>query len=274
MLKAEVEYWLLVSKVLNEGQLKNTRNGETKSIFASSLEFDLSKGYFPILSGRKMHYKGVLGELEAFLNMPKNVEDFKKAGCNYWGLWADKDTGALNVDYGNAWLNWNNEGINQLRQVADTLKVDPYNRRLLVTGWNPSNLADLSLPCCHIMYQWGVREVNGVSHLDMLWIQRSADVMIGVPSDMILAAALNIALANEVGMVPGKVTMVFGDTHIYAEHIDDATVLAADVWLHRYSLPTYSFNMPTGTEVEKFSATALAIDGYDPGPAVQFKLKA
>lgn len=208
----ELAYRELVQKVLRKGNIRNTRNQVTMSLFAETLKFDLSDGIFPILQGRQMFYKGVFGELAAMLRKPKTIEDFKRWGCNYWDKWGDAQ-GNLRVDYGNAWF-----AGGQMDALRHSLANNPTDRRMLITGWVPEHVAGLSLPCCHYAYQFYVSD----NTVHMLWNQRSADLMVGAPSDAIFAAAWLIAIAAEFGFTPGTVTMVFGDTHIYQGHIVNA----------------------------------------------------
>lgn len=216
----ENAYANLVEEILLHGEERQTRNAKTKSIFGCMLKIQTAQNEFPILQGRKMFYKGVIGELVAMLKGPKHIDDFTSQGCNYWAQWAKPD-GSINVDYGNAWLDFN--GINQLQELIEGLKKDPYGRRHIVTGWRPDRLKELSLPCCHLLYQWYVRSGPMGRHvLDMVWYQRSVDTMIGLPSDVILAYVWNLLLANELDMIPGTITMMLGDTHIYESHYSGA----------------------------------------------------
>jgi len=260
MNKIEKDYKTLVQHVLDNGVDKLGRNGITRSVFGQALSFDLQEG-FPLLTSRKMFYKGVMGEFAAMVRGPKTLKDFEEFGCNYWKQWA-KDDGSINVDYGNAWLDFH--GVNQIKNVIDTLILNPNDRRMLIIGWNPTNLANLDLPCCHYSYQWYVND----GKLEMLWNQRSADLMIGVPADIILAATWNIAMAAEAGLVPGKVTMVFGDTHIYEEHFENTTE-----YLRRpiKALPTYSYN--DKMTVTGFIPADISIRDYKHADAIKFELK-
>jgi thymidylate synthase len=261
----EQDYEQLVSKIMNTGDFKLGRNGETVSTFGETLTIDLKYG-FPILSGRKLFYKGVLGELAAMLKGPKTIRDFEKYGCNYWKLWA-KENGDINIDYGNKWLDFH--GANQLQNVIDTIKTDPNNRRMIVTGWDPSNLDNLDLPCCHYAYQW---HVGTDGSLNMMWHQRSVDTMIGLPSDVIFAAAWLIIMANEVKLKPGKIVMTLGDTHIYMEH-----AIQAEQYLARtktYKLPSWTLLSYEGDEHVDFMPEMLVINDYDPNCRLDFELKA
>lgn len=212
----EKQYLEIVKKILNEGVLKQTRNSKTLSTFGEVLEIDcLEKWKFPIITTRKIFTKWIIWEYAAFLRGPKHLKDFEKFGCNYWKLWAKED-GSINVDYGNKWIDFN--WVNQLNDLINKLKNNPNDRRLLINSWDPSNLKNLDLPCCHYAYQFYVRNWR----LDILWHQRSADFMVWVPSDIILAALMVITIATEANLKPGRIKMIFGDTHIYEDHIENA----------------------------------------------------
>jgi thymidylate synthase len=261
----ELNYEKLVEKILQEGEEKEGRNGTTVSLFGENLTVNLQEG-FPILSGRKLFYKGVLGELAAMLKGPRSIKDFEDQGCNYWKLWGKED-GTINVDYGNKWIDF--RGINQLKNVIDTIKTNPYSRRMIVTGWDPVSLNNLDLPCCHYAYQWHV-SVNG--ELNMMWHQRSVDTMIGLPSDVIFAAAWLIIMANEVGLKPGKIVLTLGDTHIYSEHI-----IPAYKYLDRtkhYQLPTWLLTSVEGDSHLDFTQEMISLPDYNPSSKINFELKA
>lgn len=259
----EIDYKYLIDRILTEGDFRTGRNGNVKSLFGVSLSFDLGGG-FPIITGRKMFAKGVLGELAAMLRGPKHVSDFKDQGCNYWDQWADED-GFLKLDYGNAWLDFN--GVNQLAMVIDKLKNDPHDRRMVISSWRPDGMEDLSLPCCHYAYQFYVR---GGEYVDMVWTQRSADVMIGVPSDAIFAAAWLTAIGSETKLIPGRVTMNFGDAHVYEEHVGSAIEYMKS---RIYSLPMYTHNQKMGYPTVDFVADDITLINYEHGPKLDFELK-
>lgn len=264
----EDDYIRTVIDILKNGQIRNGRNGETKSLFAKSLEFDLQEE-FPLLLGRRIYYAGVLGELAAMLRGPKHATDFEKFGCNYWRPWCNPD-GSIIIDYGNLWRDF--DGYNQLEALVKSLKEDPNSRRHIVTGWDPRNLDRNNLPCCHLYYQWYVRNDE---YLDMFWMQRSADWMIGVPSDAILAAAWNIILANEVGYKPGKISMMFTDAHIYAEHYDKVEVyLQQFSELNHMDIPYYELMINEPLDHTVFKPGWIFIKDYNPADPIKFEVKA
>jgi len=258
----EQDYAKLISEVMQDGTDRQTRNAPTRTVFGKMLEVhELRWGQFPILSGRQMYPKGVFGELAAFLKGPKTIKDFEDEGCNYWKKWGDSN-GNINIDYGNSWLDFN--GINQLETVCNSLANDPNGRRHIISGWRPDRLHILSLPCCHLLYQWFV---NG-DYLEMIWYQRSVDTMIGLPSDVILAATWNILMADRLNLHPGKLVFMLGDVHIYKSHIDniadylDAVSCTSDQ-------PIAYFNEGT---LYNFNKDSISLINYKPFNPIKFEL--
>lgn len=265
----EQSYTRLVRQVMSFGEIRETRNGNTTALFSTQVVIpDLYLGHFPILLGRKMFYKGVLGELAAILRKPTCNGDFVEQGCNYWKEFADPD-GSLRVDYGNAWFDF--FGTDQVAELKRQLREEPTSRRMLITGWNPANLSNLSLPCCHMLYQFYVSQGQ---YLHMKWYQRSVDVMIGLPSDVIFAAAWLLAICNEFGLKPGVITMDFGDTHIYEEHLDKtAKYLKQAEAMHGAKRPLFAYTAKPGADFCDFKAEDIEVLHYHPAPQINFKLK-
>lgn len=258
----ERDYCKLIAEVLVDGDNRETRNHPTKAVFGKMLVVhELRWGQFPILQGRRMYPKGVFGELAAFLKGPKTIKDFEDEGCNYWKQWGNSD-GTINVDYGNSWLDFN--GVNQLEAVLDSLASDPNGRRHIISGWRPDYLPTLNLPCCHLLYQW---YVNG-NELEMICYQRSVDTMIGLPSDVILAAAWNILMADELDLCPGKLVFMLGDTHIYKSHMNNVQ--------HYLAVADHTHNHPIGYlhegSLRTFNKDAIELINYDPCDPIQFEL--
>lgn len=263
----EVEqYAKLINKILYKGQKRESRAGEVYTIFGETLKIDASQG-FPLLQGRKSFYKPVLGELAAFLRGPKHIDDFKKWGCNYWDSWGAEKGGEIELDYGNSWRDFNGE--DQLAEVVRKLNEDPTDRRMIVSGWRPDRLSKLSLPCCHMLYQW---YVNG-DKLDMIWYQRSVDTMVGLPSDIILAAAWNAILAQQCNKKPGTLTFMLGDTHIYANHIPGVLDYLRQLQTRaQQGMQVYSYKIAPQVTIDNFVPDMLTIDNYEPMPKIKFEL--
>ena len=242
--------------LLYEGKTVKGRNGNTKSIFGTTLKYDMANG-FPILSMRKVFYKGIVGEFISFLQDAKSTQHFEINGCNYWKLWADED-GSLRLDY---------PPREQLDYIINLIKTEPTSRRILIDLWNPENRGKLSLDPCHTQYQFSVR--NG--KLDMIWTQRSVDFAVGAPSDFILAALYNITIANECNLIPGIITFNFGDTHLYEEHIDTFATM-----LRQYELTDERQFVDYGLtdSIYNISQESLTLLEYEPLGFYKFELKA
>lgn len=265
----EHEYAQLIFKILEHGDYRPTRNVPTRSLFGMSLIVDNVATAFPLIQGRKMFPKGIFGEFAAFVRQPKHVDDFEKWGCNYWKDWADED-GSLNIDYGNAWFNFGN--FNQVEDLKAKLRLNPTDRRMIINSWIPPHLADLSLPCCHYSYQFYVRENK---YLDMIWIQRSVDMMVGLPSDIVLAALFLITLGNEFGYKPGRIKMDLGDCHVYENHINEATEYIHRVFANPKLPPVlYEYKADKATPFEEFTPDMLWLGEYSHLDKIDLELNA
>lgn len=269
MQQFEKDYAKLVQKVLNHGVDKETRNAKTRSLFGEQLKIDTrDSSKLALIQGRKMFPKGVLGELAAILRKPYSIRDFEKWGCNYWKKWAKPD-GTINVDYGNA---WHAEG--QIERLKDKLANDPNDRRMIINAWRPERLDFLDLPCCHYSYQFHVE--NG--YLNMIWIQRSVDLMIGLPSDILFAHAWLIAIANEFGYKTGVITMQLGDCHLYEQHMSSGNAEAYTNHVLQQSAkyenePHYIYVAEKGKDFCQFEPKDLLITrDYDCGPKLELEL--
>ena len=265
----EKRYAELVKKVLNT-QKRATRNDDaTHSIFGEMFSFEL-RGYIPLLTGRKIFYRGVLGELAAMLRKPHHINDFKRFGCNFWDTWGDEN-GYLDLDYGRQWY-----AHNQIAELKRCLKEDRESRRMIINAWNPANLKNLSLPCCHLLYQFYCNH----NELSMNWYQRSVDVMIGMPSNMVFSSALLIMIANEFNMKPHKINMIFGDCHIYSRHVEPAYEYLQNLE-HNLEDPTnkkfrnhgkYKLTVPPQYDFTKFTNSNIDIFSMKKIPTIKFDL--
>lgn len=261
----EHKYCKLVQNVKYNGLIKEGRNGYTRSLFGGMLKLDMAEEGFPILQGRKIHYKGVFGEVAAMLANAQSVDEFKQYGCNYWDKWADTD-GKLNLDYGRLLRNFN--GVDQLEELKKTLRDNPNSRRMIVSVWKPDNLDSLSLPCCHTLYQFYVRD--GI--LDTSCYLRSVDLMVGLPSDMIYMATLNRLLANELGMAAGELTFMFGDIHIYEKHIPHVELYLMSAL--PITFKAVNITIKKGATVDNFTNDMIEPVGYNPLTQINFTLEA
>lgn len=260
MNNVELDYLAVAKNILHSGIEQTGRNGVTKRLPFQTLDFNISEN-FPLLTSRKIFYKGILGEYAAFIRQPKHISKFKFFNCNYWDKWAD-DNGDINIDYGNKWINW--KGINQYEQVLNELKRNPTSRRLLISGWDPSNLHNVDLPCCHYSYQFWSDGVN----LNLLWNQRSGDWMVGIPSDMVLASIMLLSFASLANLKPQNIKMIIGDAHIYKEHFQNVDTQLKN---SLYELPRYKFKKQSS--LYSFWPENLEIANYRYNNNIKYLLK-
>jgi thymidylate synthase len=110
------------------------------------------------------------------------------------------------------------EGVDQLKNIVDALHTNPNDRRMICSAWNPHQLSRMALPPCHLL--WNVTHINGT--LNLSWVQRSVDTMLGLPSNIASYATLLLLLCKESGMQPGNLSALLMDVHIYENLIDGA----------------------------------------------------
>lgn len=242
-------YSQLINKVITYGEAKDCRNGTTLSLFGCSLEYDVSKYGLPIISLRKIYTKGIVGEFKTFIeNKTSHIKYFEANKCNYWKLWA-KPSGYINIDYAPG---------KQLDDIIKQIKTNPHSRRHIINLWNHNNLKTLDLPCCHFCYQFYIRKNK---YIDIIWTQRSVDVGIGLPSDLILATLYLEYIGQKTAYKPGRIIMNFGDTHCYKNHYHELQKLIK-IEPNKEKI-NYTFNIDT---------FKLDIDNYNPNPPLKLKL--
>ena len=270
------QYLDLVKLVYTSGIEKTDRTGTgTKSIFGHQMRFDLSKG-FPLVTTKKIHVKSVVHELLWFLKGTTNINYLKENGVRIWNEWAD-EKGNLGPVYGHQWRNWNSEGIDQIKEVINTLKTNPDSRRMLISAWNPSVMPDtnksfaenvannkVALPPCHAFFHFYVAG----GKLSCQLYQRSADVFLGVPFNIASYALLTLMVAQVCGYEAGDFIHSFGDVHIYSNHFEQI-----DEQLTR--LPKKLPIMQLNSEIKNifdFTYEDFELLNYDPHPLIKGKV--
>ena len=259
------QYQQLVKKILNEGVRKENRTGvDTYSLSGEKFEHDMSKG-FPLLTTKKIPYRLISSELEFFIKGITDKNWLQERNNHIWDEWCspsiipyghDKETKQrmkeerdLGPIYGFQWRNfgaeyfgydhdYSEDGIDQLKELVDKLIMDPSDRRMIVTAWNPRQIFDMALPPCH--YQFQVLTRN--DKLDLIWSQRSVDTMLGLPFNIASYATLLHLLAKGSGFNEGKLIGFLGDVHIYENHVEGAE---EQISRETYNLPkikTENFN--------------------------------
>ena len=259
----ETAYLDLLRDILKNGVRQDDRTGVgTLSVFGRQLRCDLSEG-FPLLTTKKVHFKSIAIELLWFLRGETNVKWLQDRGVTIWNEWAD-EAGELGPVYGKQWRRWESPDgteIDQLSDILDQIRTNPSSRRLIVSGWNPSDVPNMALPPCHTLYQFNV---SG-GRLSCQLYQRSADMFLGVPFNIASYALLTCMVAQATGLEPGEFIHTFGDAHIYTNHMDQ---VREQLSREPGALPRLSLN-PDRTDLFGFEYEDIAIEGYDPHPPIK-----
>ncbi len=157
---------------------------------------------------------------EEFINKIKTNDEFAKKwgelGPIYgkqWRRWEESDE---HID-GESYMMYN--GIDQIKNLIEQIKTNPYSRRLMVNAWNVGELDKMTLPPCHYGFQMYVRDKK---YLSLMWNQRSVDTFLGLPFNIASYGLLLELIAKEVNMIPDELIGNLGDVHLYSNHINQA----------------------------------------------------
>lgn len=276
----EFEYLNLLHKVLTKGDERESRNAKTLSLFGQTMEFDISE-FFPLLTTKKMFWKGVVKELLWFLRGQTNSNILEKDGVHIWKGNSSKETlsklglmyeeGDCGPVYGFQWRNFNAPypskigGVDQLQIIINEIKENPTSRRLFMSGWNPCQMHEMVLPPCHVSYHFYVREGR---YLDCSMYQRSGDLFLGVPFNIASTSLLVHILSTICNLKPGKVIITIGDAHIYKEHVS-----AVKTQLYRIPkpLPKLSINEKL-TSIDNLKEEHIQLYDYEFEPTICAKM--
>lgn len=160
-------------------------------------------------------------------------------------------------------IDYTGRGIDQLKRLVDRLKENPSDRRAVVSSWNPNYENEMALPPCHFAYQAHIigEEIN------LAWMQRSADFIIGVPSNIAEYALWLHLLSLEIGFMPGKLTGFFVDAHIYKNHIQGTLEQ-----LKRQPRILPHVETKDFTNMFDWNYTQSSVKNYNPHPPIRFKI--
>jgi thymidylate synthase len=250
----EWAYLDLMRRIWEEGDERTDRTGVgTRSVFGVELRFDLGGERIPLLTTKRVFWKAAAREMLWFLTGETNIRPLLQQKVTIWSDWplaryrtetgddiaredfearivADEafaaKWGDLGPVYGKQWVDWptyrygpdgkytKGPGINQVAQVVESLKTNPGSRRHIIEGWNVAELEQMALPPCHKTYQF---HVSG-ERLSCLLYQRSCDVALGLPFNLVGAALLTRMIAQQTGYALGELVWIGGDTHLYLNH--------------------------------------------------------
>ena len=281
MTKNEQAYLDLIRYVRDHGTQKGDRTGTgTLSVFGAQMRFDLNDG-FPLLTTKKIHTKSVIYELLWFLKGDTHVQYLQDHGVRIWNEWATAEQtarfgraeGDLGPVYGHQWRNFGAstdeqgnylaDGVDQIRQVVEQIKINPNSRRLIVSGWNPKEADQVALPPCHTLFQFFVAD----GKLSCQLYQRSADLFLGVPFNIASYALLTHMIAQVTGLGVGEFVWTGGDCHIYNNHLAQVNEQLSRE-REMYPLPQLQLN-PSIDNIFAFTFDDITIQNYQSHPTIK-----
>lgn len=285
------QYLNLCRYVLQKGDKKADRTGTgTISIFGYQMRFDLEAG-FPLLTTKKVYFPAIVHELLWFIAGDTNIKYLVKNNVRIWNEWPYQKFvksnsyqgesllefiekiknddyfatkfGDLGPVYGKQWRNFN--GVDQLQELINNLKNNPFSRRHILSSWNPNEIKDMALPPCHTLIQF---YVSNDKKLSCQLYQRSADIFLGVPFNIASYALLTMMLAQVCGYKLGDFVHTLGDAHIYSNHFNQ---INEQLTRKPKSLPKLIINKNIN-DLFNFKFTDFKLEAYEPYPLIVGKV--
>lgn len=305
----EQAYLDLCKRIIENGENRPDRTGTgTKSLFAPpQLRFDLSDDTFPLLTTKRVFSKGIIHELLWFIDGCTDAKKLSEKGVKIWegngsrdfldklGL-TDRREGDLGPVYGFQWRHFGAEyktcdddytgqGFDQLQDVIHKLRTNPYDRRIIMSAWNPPDFAKMALPPCHVFCQFYVNFPSGHPDansnkltktarpkLSCLLYQRSCDMGLGVPFNIASYALLTKMIAHVVDMDCGEFIHTLGDAHVYLDHVEALQTQFQREPKKFPKLVIKDSRKAEITEIDQFRFADFEIIGYEPYPAIKMNM--
>jgi thymidylate synthase len=297
-------YLQALHEVLETGTVRQDRTGVgTISVFGMQQRYDLSKG-FPAVTTKKLAWKAVVGELLWMIEGSGDERRLAEithgtaegnvtiwtpnALAPYWKPKAKFD-GDLGRVYGVQWRHWrvpvehqqetfqdsfgatyNRQGtlhikeVDQLTQLIEGIRADPYGRRHILTAWNPGELDSMALPPCHCFAQFYVAD----GKLSCQMYQRSCDMFLGVPFNIASYSLLTHMIAHVCNLQVGEFVHVLGDAHIYLDHVEQVKEQ-----LKRGPFPAPQLLLSPGIDdITKFTMGDIVLHDYQSHGAIRAQM--
>lgn len=295
----EYEYINLINKILTKGKTRDDRTKVgTISLFGAQMRFGLTES-FPLLTTKRVFWRGVLEELLWFIQGCTDAKKLSEKNVRIWddngsrefldsrGL-TENEIGDLGPVYGFQWRHFGAEyenchkdyrndpswkGIDQLQNVINTIRTNPFDRRIIMSAWNPIDIPKMALPPCHVMCQFYVTKGdNGQKNqLSCQLYQRSADMGLGVPFNIASYALLTYMIAFICDMEPGDFVHTIGDAHVYSNHVEP---LKQQLERAPRDFPKLVIKRSRDEikEIDDFVYEDFEIIGYKPHPSIKMKM--
>lgn len=239
----EHAYLGTLKDILTLGNTRDDRTGTgTVSLFGPQLRFDISNS-IPLLTTKFVPWKLTMKELLWFIKGKTDSKLLESQGVNIWagnttrefldnrGLtqYQEGDIGSMygwiwrhiGAEYNGCAHDYTGQGHDQLKELLDTLKTDPFSRRHLLTTYCPLyNDKGCLLPCHGLVVQFYVEEKNDIKYLSCHMYQRSSDTFLGLAINIASYSMLTYIIATMCDMSPKDLIITTGDCHIYSNHLD------------------------------------------------------
>jgi len=283
----EWQYLDMIRECIEKGVARGDRTGTgTVSVFGRSMRFSLRDEIFPLLTTKRVFWRGVAEELLWFVKGSTNANLLAEKKIHIWdgngsrefldgkGL-SHREVGDLGPVYGFQWRHFGAEykdmhtdytgkGYDQLAEAIRTIKENPTSRRIVLSAWNPADLKNMALPPCHMFCQFYV--ANG--ELSCQMYQRSADMGLGVPFNIASYSLLTRMVAQVCDLKAGDFVHVIGDTHVYQNHIEP---LKKQLEREPRPFPKLKIN-PDVKDIDGFKYADFTIEGYKPHPRIKMEM--
>ncbi|KAF5272570.1 hypothetical protein FQR65_LT04909 [Abscondita terminalis] len=283
----EYQYLDHMRLILDKGIKKGDRTGVgTYNIFGAQMRYSLRDNIFPLLTTKRVFWRAVVEELLWFIRGSTNAKELSEKKVHIWDAngsrqfldqmgFTDREEGDLGPVYGFQWRhygatykgmneNYDNEGIDQLGKVIDTIRNLPNDRRIIMCAWNPTDIPKMALPPCHCLAQFFVAD----GELSCLLYQRSADMGLGVPFNIASYSLLTVMIAHITGLKLGEFIHTLGDSHIYLTHVEP---IKTQIQRIPKPFPRLYIKRQV-TSIEDFKMEDFDLIGYDPHPTIKMEM--
>lgn len=279
-------YLDLLRDILDNGEARQDRTEiGTLSVFARQVRFNISEE-IPVLTTKKLAWEKVVHELLWFMRGDTNASHLQEQGIHIWDGNSSREfldarglghlpVGDIGAGYGHQWRNFGSEyvdcetpakgvGVDQLAAVLHDLKHNKMSRRIFMSAWNPCDLDKMALPPCHVSAQFYVDTNGGLScHM----YQRSVDVFLGFPWNILSYSVLTYILAAQSGLTPKELIISTGDTHIYSNHVEQ---VRTQLVREPYDWPKLVLSPDVATKsIEELNPSDFTLVGYQCHPYIR-----
>ena len=285
--KEERQYLDMCNNIIDLGYPKSDRTGTgTFSTFGRTMRFSLRGGIVPLMTTKRVFWRGVVEELLFFIWGKTDTNILSDKGVNIWkgntsrefldsrGL-TDYKVGEFGKMYGFQWRHWgaeykgyshdySGEGIDQLQHCIDMIKNDPDSRRIIMSAWNPSDLPESVLPPCHYSVQFACYG----EELSMIVTMRSLDLGCGFPFNVASYSLLLHMVCQITDKEPGDIVFNTGDTHVYKNHVEG---LKEQISRVPRGFPMINLNGSV-TRIDDFKASDVELVEYYPYDAIKLEM--